>query len=164
MRIERVEAAFEECERHLDRTSSYGSEVEAIITSYVSAVIYSAFEKRARAIVASRGAGDGNDGHLANFSSTAATRLMRSIKFSELAGAAGWFHGDCREKFCKSVSPEIQSAWDTIIINRTNFAHEGESSDSVVSNLTFGELKQLYPEALKVLDRLEEAISRKASS
>jgi hypothetical protein len=161
MRIERVEAAFEECERHLDRSNSYGTEVEAIITSYISGVIYSAFEKQARNIVAARGSGDGTDTHLSNFSNVAATRLMRSIRFGDIAGVTGWFHMDCRERFRRSVSSEAQNAWDTIIINRNNFAHEGEDAGSAVSNLTFHELKRLYPLALQVLDGLESAISSK---
>jgi len=160
MRIEQVEAVFEECERHLDHTNSYNTEVEAILTSYVSSVIYSSFEKKARAIVAERGAGDGSDPHLANFTKVAATRLMRSIKIGEIAGIAGLFHQDCKDRFHGALSAEEKSAWDSIIINRTNFAHEGDDPGLTVSNLTFKELKRLYPYALKVLEALEAALSK----
>jgi hypothetical protein len=159
--IARVDAAFEVCERHLDASGGRGSEIEAILTSYVSAIIYSALEARAREIVATRGAGDGTDDHLGNFTRVAATRLMRSIKIGDLAGIAGWFHPECKDDFQRRLDPQYQAAWDTIIANRHTVAHEGdERTTHAVSNLTFSELKALYPLALEVLECLSTSISQ----
>ncbi len=160
MTLPRVDAALETCERHLVSTRSINTEVEAILTSYVSAVAYSAFESQARTIVANRAARETVDEHLANFARTAATRLMRSIRIGELAGAAAWFHGDCKDRFHSMLDPEAKAAWDNIINNRHNVAHEDEDAmGSAISNLTFSELKSMYPKALTVLDCLRLAIA-----
>jgi hypothetical protein len=161
MNLSRAEAALETCELHLSATGSYNTEIDAILTAYSSAVIYSTFEAAAREIVASRAGEPGTDRHLVSFSRTAARRLMRSIKIGELSGAAGFFDASCKEKFLESLGDEAKAAWDTICSNRHGLAHEesGEA-DSVVSNLTFTELAALYPKALVVLDVLAEAIRR----
>jgi hypothetical protein len=160
MNLPRVDAALETCERHLVSTRSFSTEVEAILTAYVSAVAYSAFESKARAIVAERAGREPGDEHLANFARTAATRLMRSIKIGELAGAAAWFHGDCKARFQAAIDPEAHAAWDSIINNRHGVAHEDEDGmGSAISNLTFSEFKDMYPKALTVLDCLRSAIA-----
>ncbi len=133
MNIPRVDDAFEMCERHLTATESYGTQIEAVLTSYVSAVIYSAFEAQARSIIASRAAGNGSDGHLESFARTAAVRLIRSIKISELAGAAALFHPDCKRRFKEALADEVANAWDTIISNRHGLAHEADPGGSVSS-------------------------------
>jgi hypothetical protein len=161
MNLPRAEAALETCELHLSSTGTYHTEVDAILASYASAVIYSAFESQARAIVAARASQPGDDPHLVSFTRTAATRLMRSIKVSELAGAAALFDASCKERFHAALDDETKAAWDTICSNRHGLAHEeGDESDTIVSNLTFAELRTLYPKALPVLDRLSEAIIR----
>ncbi|MEU7174049.1 hypothetical protein ABZ949_21490 [Micromonospora tulbaghiae] len=166
MTIPRVDAVLEECERHLDSSQSHGTQVEAILTAYASAVIYSAFEARARAIVTARGVGQGEDPDLGSFCKYAATRLLRSIKIGELAGAAAWFHSECKDRFHDTLEPEAKAAWDSIVSNRHGVAHEDDAPTAqVISNLTFGELKRLYPLALTVLDALEAAIApRRAPS
>jgi hypothetical protein len=156
MKLLRVDAALEDCQRHLDSTGSNGTQVEAILTAYVSAVIYAAFEKQVRRIVAARVAEAGDDGYVGNFASYASTKLVRSIKIGDLAGAAAWFHSDCKSRFHLHLDSEAHSAWDTIMSNRHGIAHE--EGDAVVSNLTFGELQVLYPRALTVLDCLERAL------
>jgi hypothetical protein len=150
------------CERHLAATASYGTQVEAILTSYISTVIYSAFEAQARTIVATRAAGDGADSHLENFARTASIRLMRSIKISELAGAAAWFDPDCKRRFQEALDDVVKNAWDTIISNRHGLAHDDNLGGdiTIISNLTFRELRELYPFAITVLDILSDAIKK----
>jgi hypothetical protein len=130
------------------------------LTAYVSAVAYSALESQARSIVADRAAREAGDEHLSNFSRTAAARLMRSIKISELAGVAAWFHKDCKDRFTATIDSEAKAAWESIINNRHGVAHENEDGmGSAISNLTFSEFKDMYPKALTVLDCLRSAIA-----
>ena len=156
MNITRVDAALEDCEHHLETTNSYGTEIEAILTVYVSAVIYAAFEAEVRRTVAARVAAAAEDTHVGNFATFAAVRLVRSIKIGELAGAAGWFHADCKARFHEVLDGEAHAAWDNIVNNRHGVAHEDDSP--VVSNMTWRELKEAYSKALKVLDCLSESI------
>lgn len=157
MTITRVDAALEDCERHLETTSSYGTEIEGILTVYVSAVIYAAFEAEVRRTLAARVAVAADDAHVGNFASFASVRLVRSIKISELAGAAGWFHADCKARFHEKLDDEAHAAWDNIVNNRHGVAHEDDSP--VVSNMTWRELKEAYPKALSVLNCLSASIS-----
>ena len=162
MNIPRVDDVLEMCEQHLSSTDSYGTQIEAVLTSYASSVIYSSFEARAREIIAARAGGDGTDKNLANFARVASVRLMRSIKVSELTGIAAWFHADCKERLKLALEDEVIDAWHTIISNRHDLAHEDSAGAELnnVSNLTFGELRSLYPKAVFVLDCLTEAIRK----
>jgi HEPN superfamily RiboL-PSP-like protein len=159
MNIRRVEAAFEYCEEHLAQTNAYNTEIEAILARYVSSVIYAAFEAQIRTIVATRCAGDGSDSHLGSFTQITANRIIRSIKISEVSGIAGLFHKDCKDKFHALLDSQAKTAWESIINSRHDIAHESDSQ-GVVSTVTFRDLRELYPQALLVLDALRNAIER----
>lgn len=160
MNLPRADAALETCAKHLDASDAYGTEIEAILAAYTSAVIYSCFEGKAREIVAARAAGPGTDPRLISFARAASTRLMRSIKIGDLAGAAALFHADCKHGFHERRESEASNAWDTIVSNRHGLAHEEDDPGGVVvSNLTLRELKELYPKALTILECFRDAIS-----
>jgi hypothetical protein len=164
MKLQRVDAAVELCERHLAATNSHGTEVEAILTAYVSSIAYAEFESSARRIITERAASaDETDDHLAAFARTAAVRLVRSIKLSELSGAAAWFDPNCKAQFLTELGDEAKQAWNSIILNRHGVAHNGDSapSDTLISSLTFNEFKGLYPKALTVLEALRKSIVRR---
>jgi hypothetical protein len=160
MKLPRADAALETCEQHLSSTGSYNTEVDAILTSYASAVIYATFEAEARAIVAARACHPGDDKHIVSFTRTAVRRLMRSIKVGELAGIAALFDTSCKERFLVELDSEAQSAWDTICGNRHGLAHEeGDDAEPAVSNFAFTELITLYPKAVTVLECFKKAIA-----
>ena len=148
---------MEECDLHLTATNSFGSQVEAILTSYCCSVIYAEFEDQVRRIVAERGAGVGTDAHVTSFTKWAALRLVRSIKIGELAGIAAQFDSTCKARFNDAIDAQTQNAWDTILANRRDVAHVNTST-SAISNLTFDELKSLYPTALLVLEHLKDCL------
>lgn len=159
MNLTRVDAALEDCERHLETASVFGTEIEAILTVYVSAVIYAAFEAEVRRMVAARVASVAEeDRHLQNFAAYASVRLVRSIKIGDLAGVVAWFHEDCKAQFHDALDDEAHAAWNNIVSNRHGVAHEDDSP--VVSNMTFRELKEAYTKALTVLDCLSGAIGQ----
>ncbi len=158
MNLTRVDAALEDCERHLETTGTFGTEIEPILTVYVSAVIYAAFEAEVRRTLAARIASVvEQDQHVGNFATYASTRLVRSIKIGELAGAAAWLHEDCKLRFHDALDGEAHAAWDNIVTNRHGVAHEDDST--VVSNMTFRELKEAYPKALTVLECFRGSIA-----
>lgn len=159
MNLMRVDAALEDCERHLETTKSHGTEIEAILTVYVSSVIYAAFEAQVRKTLAARVvAAVKEDAHVGNFATYASVRLIRSIKIGDLAGAAGWFHEDCKARFHAALDGESHAAWDNIVSNRHAAAHEDDSP--VVSNMTFRELREAYSKAMTVLDCLGASIAK----
>jgi hypothetical protein len=159
MSLARVDAALEDCEHHLETTGTFGTEIEPILTVYLSTVMYAAFEAEVRRILAARVASIAEqDRHVGNFATYASTRLVRSIKIGELAGAAGWFHEDCKVRFHEALDDEAHAAWDNIANNRHGVAHEDDSA--VVSNMTFRELKEAYPKALAVLASLGRSITQ----
>ncbi len=158
MNLTRVDAAFEDCERHLETTNAFGTEIEPILTVYVSAVIYAALEAEVRRTLAARVASIAeHDRHVGNFATYASVRLVRSIKIGKLTEAAAWFHEDCKTRFQAALDDEAHAAWDNIVNNRHGVAHEDDSS--VVSNMTFRELKEAYPKALTVLECLGRSVA-----
>lgn len=158
MSIERVDDSLEQCRRHLNLTSATDPQIEAILTAYVSSVIYASFEAELRLIVAKRAHSSLSDDREARFGAYAAGRLVRSIRINELTGLAGAFHPDCKDAFKDSLQDEQKSAWDSIINNRHGLAHEGDAPSPIISNLTFAELELLYPKALTVLDVFSSAV------
>ncbi|WP_125735416.1 HEPN domain-containing protein [Amycolatopsis sp. WAC 04197] len=161
MKIPRVDTTFADCGDHLEEARAHGTEIEAILTRYVCAVIYGAFERELRKIVKARGEGDGSDRQLNNFVEFAATRLIRSIKISEIAGIAGHFSADCKKAFQANLDHEAAAAWDVLINNRHDVAHDNTSaSGETVSTITFDEAKTLYSKALTVLDTFSDSIKK----
>jgi hypothetical protein len=162
MSLPRVDAAFETCEKHLVETGALNTEVDSILTSYLCTVIYAAMEQEARRIVAERAAQGTSDQYAARFVRAAVTRLVRSIKVSELAGAVGIFDPGCKVAFHDGIDSEMAAAWDNILLNRHGVAHEDgqdDDEDSAVSHMTFRELQGQYQLALQVLDALAGSVA-----
>jgi hypothetical protein len=151
MDFPRVDAAINLCDSHLERSSSRGTEVEAYLTRYLITVIYASYEAKIKELVAQRGASN-EDERVTSFMRVAADRLCRSIKISEVAGIMGHFGGDYPSTFKDGISNEAQIAYDSIINNRQEVAHEGNM------NLTFDELSTFYRASTPVLDALSEAL------
>lgn len=149
MSLARAEDALIQCREHIDAQQRKDPEIEAILARYVSAIIYAAFESEIRAAVSMRASLNGQDARQANFAKKASERLVRSIKLSELSGLAGWFHLDCKNSFVDRLDEESKTAWDSILLNRHDVAHDGEGGH--VSNLTYEDVERFYPKAKSVI-------------
>ena len=158
MNFNRSDDALRICRGHLASLAAADPLIEAILTAYASAAIYSEFEAAARAIVAERSVRPGSDKHLIAFGRVAANRLIRSIKISELSGIAGHFHSDCKEAFQDAVEAETAAAWDSILNNRHGVAHENDAN-APISNLTLVELQDHFERAKGVLRAFEDCLS-----
>lgn len=157
MKFLRSEDALQACSEHLAKLADPDPQIEAILTAYVSSVIYAEFEDAVVRVVAKRAGSEAADKHAGSYATISAKRLVRSIKIGELAGLAGYFHASCKEKFQVDLDEPIKAAWDSICNNRHNVAHEQNSG--TISNLTFSELQVQFEEAKKALDLFEQALN-----
>ncbi len=123
----RSTADLASCAQHLEDTGSVGTPIEKILVGYVLTVIHAEFEQAIRGAVRERCAVEG-DPHLTAFTGNAATRVIRSIRISELSGALGLFDASCKESFQAAVNgSQAETYYGNIESNRQLLAHESGS-------------------------------------
>lgn len=149
----RVGFVIERCRTHLDNSGARNTEIDSILAGYTCAVIYAWFESEIVRAVSARASHGSDDQAIARFTQQAATRLVRSIKVSELKGLAAYFGEDSKQKFAEGCSDRAIGAWDSIVSNRHGLAHEDEAEGSIPSlgSLTFEDVERDLAYALKVL-------------
>lgn len=153
MRLARVDQALEHCERHLDLTKSFGTEIESLITSSLLVLICAEFEQRVKAIIEER-CNFIPDGALREFVGSCVDAVFRSVRSSEIAGLLNRFGRDYGEAFKEKTdaNPKAVTLYNNIVTNRNTVAH------STGGNMTFAEIKSSYGEGHVVLDFFRETL------
>lgn len=153
MRIARIDQALEACENHLEFTSSFGTEIENILTRSLLVLMYTEFEQNIKSIAQEKCLAV-RDPLLVAFFDWCLGRVVRSVSSSEIADLLKQFSPICKEMFKQYAEGMQQSVtfYDNIIMHRHNVAH----SDG--GNITFKELKRFYEEGHIVLDFFRKAL------
>lgn len=150
MKLPRIDEAIDVCQEHLDKTSSFGTEIESFITRYLLILICAAFEEEIEKIIINR-ANKATDPDLSSFVKSCLKQVFRSIKTSEIAGLLNRFGSSYKELFQQKINnSKAEAYFNNIVVNRHNTAHESGSS------LTFKELVEFYQEGHTVLDAIVE--------
>lgn len=153
MKIAKIDQALEACEEHIARTSTAGTEIEALLTRAVLVLACSAFEEEIERMIENR-ADNLHDPAMAAFFKSCVSAVFRSTKSSELAGLLNRFGADFKTRF-QDRSRENEKAvtfYNNIVVNRHGVAH----TQSI--NVTLAELRQFYEEGHVVLDFLKETL------
>lgn len=154
MNCPRAEAAIETCDLHVEE-SPFDPEIDVILAQHIATVAYSEFEALIRKMIHDRSKRH-EDEPLSSFSSVAATRLIRSIKISELSGSLGWF-GEAHKKAFQEATealPEAVAAWNNVLTGRHSLAHEPLNPPT----LTLSDVKRDARRAREILDAYLGAI------
>jgi hypothetical protein len=147
----RGQSAIDDCRSHIDSLQRADYQIEAILAAYVCAVIYAELEVAVINCVADRASRGSNDSHVMAWARLSARRIVRSIRVSELAGIAGHFHEDCKVKFHEDLSDEDKAAWDQIVNNRHEIAHEQDGTGNI-SSMTFAEVEAAFAKVNAVIE------------
>lgn len=152
MNFPRIDTAMKACKEHLVATGTLGTEIESYLVAFLLVAIVSEFEERFEAIAAKRVARV-PDPHIQRFAAAAVARVVRSPKINELNGFLKMFGEDCRDAFKAKVSgTPMEAAYGNILENRMLIAHK------FVTNMTFSELESAYPDGVKVVSAVAEAL------
>lgn len=152
MDFPRIENALEVCEKHLNATASWGTEIESYLARYMLTVIYSSYEEWIKEIFVKR-CSNSTDKHLSEFVKSAVNQLFRGIRINQITGILGSFGDDYKMVFTDKIqNTEAHNAYDALINNRQDTAHrEG-------ANVTFSDIKRFYKDSKPVLETIEEIL------
>lgn len=149
----RVDAAFETCRNHLDKTGTWQTEIEQIFVGYLLAIIHAEFEMAVVSAVKSRCWVE-HDTTLTSYLASAIGRLVKKIAIGDLTGVLGSFGSVCKEDFSGQViNTRNHAAYDNIIVARQSVAHASGT------NMTFDELATTYSDALVVLTTFTRSLN-----
>lgn len=147
MRLPAIDHAIEVCERHLEQTKAFGSEIEIYLTGYLIVFICSAFEEHIETLINDR-ANKSADDFLAAFVRSAMDQLFRSLRTSELVGLFNRFGAEHGKRFRTELmkNERAETFFNNLVVKRHETAHKAGF------DLTFRELVQFYSEGHLVLD------------
>ncbi len=154
MRLPEIDHAIEVCERHLEHTKAFGSEIEIYLTGYLVVFICSIFEDRIESLVNDR-ANKSADSFLASFVRSAMDQLFRSLKTSELVGLFHRFGAEHGKRFRIELkkNERAETFFNNLVLKRHDTAHKAGS------DLTFSEVVQFYSEGHMVLDAVVSVLA-----
>lgn len=149
MRLPEIDHAIEVCERHLDQTKAFGSEIEIYLTGYLVVFICSIFEEHIEALINDR-ANKSADEFLASFVRSALDQLFRSLRTSELVGLFNRFGDEPGRRFRIELkkNQRAETFFNNLVLKRHDTAHKAGF------DLTFREAVQFYSEGHMVLDAI----------
>ena len=153
MRIVRLDETLEKCHEHLSITSTYGTEIESLMTYSVLVLMCAEFEKTIEDILREKCASVA-DPSISAFFQSCVTAVFRSVGSSELAGLLNRFGPVYKASFTRSANenPIPVTFYNNIVVNRHRVAH------STGTNATFMEARRFYEEGHVVLDFFRNAL------
>lgn len=154
MKLQRIDDAVESCREHLDRSTAWGTEIEAYLTRYLLVLMCALFEEEIKRIAIDRSSRTGDSGLIA-FVTSAVGQVFRSVRTSEIAGLLGRFGVEPKEKFQAEMqnAQRAETFFNNIVVNRHDTAH------SSGANISFRDLVQFYEEGHVVLDVVKRSLS-----
>ncbi|MCI7671514.1 MAG: hypothetical protein SPG17_04370 [Schaalia hyovaginalis] len=158
--LHRSDAARDICKSHAERAKPESSlatwaQIEAILASHIASVTYAEAEANVRKIVAERIAEVTDDERVRAFGRSAAERLIRSIKISELSGTLKIFDPACKSYFSEHLTPKQQTDWDSLMESRHNSAHANSGS---AEQLTLSDIDSYCDSIAEVLTIFEQSL------
>nr|VFJ75749.1 MAG: hypothetical protein BECKFW1821C_GA0114237_10873 [Candidatus Kentron sp. FW] len=152
MRMERIEQALEQCEAHLSSTSTYGTQIENLLTQSLLVLMYAEFEQKIESLVQERYSSI-TDSPIKEFIRSC-TKTIHGVKTSDMADLLFRFGRTCKERFKerKKGNEPAETSYNNIVTNRHDVAH------AQGSHATFREVKRFYEEGHVILDFFREAL------
>ncbi len=153
MNFARLDLLMLECEQHLDKTGTKGTEIESYFVQFLLTRICAEYETRLTILVHRR-CSRTRDAHVKRFNQRGAKDACKNFDIGNLKGILGRFGDDYKTTFHDSiVNKPPHVSWDNIYNNRQAVAHGSGAK------MSFGDLKQDYQNSLVVLDGFSAALS-----
>lgn len=150
--LNRTIAVFDDCIRHIDSTKAEGSAVEAYLTQHLLVILCADIEIALHKLVEQRAQLSG-DNKIAAYCLTAAKKVVRSVKKSDLADLLGSFDDSCRTAFNTNVDERDATSYGNVVTARHRVAH------SSGAQMTLREFKAALAAAQNVLIAFEKSLA-----
>lgn len=153
MFYQRIENAIDTCNEHvnnLDPTNIKDKELETYLVAGLVVLIVSEYEDHLESVFVKRAEQCG-DAHVTNYIKKTLSNNFRSPDLGKINGTLNRFDSSYKDSFLGAVenSPE-HAAWDSLLKARHAVVHKRGSL-----NLTFGELKEKYPQTKQIISSVE---------
>jgi uncharacterized protein (UPF0332 family) len=148
----RTNAAIQDCERHLEATGTYGTEIESYLTQYLLVILCVDVQQEIYRL-AENSASTVSDAGLAFFVAASARKIFRSVSKKEIANFIEMFGTECKQK----LSAQIDDAEVTIYSNAVSSRHEVAHNAGIL--VSFRELKEATAVAGKLLTAAAQSLS-----
>ncbi len=147
MKLSQIDHAIEVCEKHLNDSKTWGTEIEVYLTGFLLVFMCASFEEFIEELVNNR-VSSSKDVALAAYVRSATSQLFRSIKTSQIAGLLGRFGDQYAQRFTVEMRrmQRAETFFNNLVVKRHGTAHKAGSG------LTFREVVEFYSEAHSVLD------------
>lgn len=149
MQTQSIISTFKE---HLQRTNSYGSQIESFLTRLLLLEIVALYESEIRTILMQR-AGKTADRYLLSFVKNS-FKSYRNLKTSDIRGKIlAKFDKQFVDIFNRGITDQEETAYNNLIINRNLAAH------GYAINMTFLEVESSQTMALNIISALERTLN-----
>jgi hypothetical protein len=154
MRLARIDAALEHCQKHLQTSGANGTDIEKYLTAHLVVLACASFEEAIEGAIKERAARSGDD-VLTALVGSAVGIVLRSIKTNELAGVLNRFSEGHKKRFQERManSPQAETSFNSIVAHRHTVAHASGFS------LSFNDFVAYYEKGHPVLDAFKDVVS-----
>ena len=146
----KTKLTIEDCEKHLKKSSAFGTAIESYLTQYILVVMCAEMQQEIYRFIDRKASILPED--IRAFISVAGKKLFRSLKKEEIAGFLGNFGSAVRDSLNLSVDDRDVTIYNNVVSGRHNVAHVSGSQ------ITFNELKQATECASRILRAVEFAL------
>jgi len=148
----KTNAAVQDCERHLQSSGSYGTEIESYLTQYLLVVMCADVQQEIYRIAEER-ASTARDLALSSFVAASTKKVLRSVGKREIATFVEMFGPDCKAKLNSGIDDADVTVYNNAVCFRHDVAHNQGSL------ITFAELKRAVAVAEKLLTATAQSIA-----
>lgn len=147
----RTRSFLDACHAHIDQAAAEGTEVEAFLAQYLLVTLCAEMQEEMYRVIETRARACGDD-ELCCFTLSAAKRILRSVRVSELAGFVGHFGPQRKQRFTEGLDERVMLQYDSAVESRHSVAHRGGVQ------VTLSEIREIVESAGSVLDSAQSAL------
>jgi len=147
----RTNAAIEDCERHLESTESYGTEIESYLTQHILVLFCAEIQQEIYKMLNERASFSGDEG-IRQFVAASAPMILRSVQKDHLANLAALFGQDAKEQFNSMLDDKDVTSYNNAVRDRHDVAHKHGAQ------VSFEEVRKAVESAIRILESLRMVI------
>lgn len=149
----RTRAVINDCEKHLESTGAFGSEIEFYLAQHILVILCADVQQEIYQIAESRAVIAG-DNELVNYVISSGRRILRSVQKDEIASFIGLFGSQAKDKLNSLVNERDVTLYNNAVRSRHDVAHK------LGAQITIGDLKNTATAATRLLEAVRESLEK----
>ena len=149
--IRRTRAALGDCEKHLESTKAFGTEIESYLTQHLLVVFCAEIQQELYSIIDER-ANEIEDRGVRQFVSLSGRRVLRSVRKDEIASFLELWGTEVKDGFNSILDDKDVTIYNNAVQNRHDIAHKHGV------HVSFKEVKEALDAAGRILEAAKTAI------